>query len=117
MTESTQRKQDWYLAESIACEYLQGRWYYIIERNYTIRWGELDIISSIWDTVVFVEVKLVNHVLDIHDYITPTKLKHLYKTIEYYMREHRHNGDIQLDVIFVRYDQVIQHVKNITGER
>jgi Holliday junction resolvase-like predicted endonuclease len=64
-----------------------------------------------------VEVKLVNHVLDIHDYITPTKLKHLHKTIEFYLREHKHDGDIQMDVIFVRYDEIIQHIKNVTGGR
>lgn len=108
------KKQDWYLAESLACEYLAHHWYVIVERNYTIRWGELDIITKHWTTLIFVEVKLVNHVYDLHDYITASKLKHLYKTIEFYIREHRHHWDIQLDVIFVRQGQVIDHVKNVT---
>jgi len=53
--------------------------------------------------------------LDLHDYITPAKLKHLHRTIEFYLREHRHDGDIQLDVIFVRYGEIIDHVKNVSG--
>ena len=114
---SNQKKQDWYLAESLACEYLQNQWYMIIERNYTIRWWELDIIVKKWNLLTFIEVKLVNHILDIHDYITPTKLKHLYKTIELYLREHKNDGDTQLDVVFVRYGEVIQHIKNVTGWR
>lgn len=114
---SNQKKQDWYVAESVACEYLISKGYTVIERNYTMRGGELDIIAINWPILTFVEVKLVNHVLDIHDYITPAKLKHLHKTIEFYLREHRHDGEIQLDVIFVRYDQVIQHVTNVTWGR
>ena len=112
---SNQKKQDWYLAESLVCKYIIDQWFIIIERNYTIRWWELDIIVRNWDLLIFIEVKLVNYVLDLHDYITPIKLKHLNKTIEYYLREHKYDGDIQLDIIFVRHDQVIQHVKNITG--
>jgi len=103
------------MAESLACEYLINQWYSIIEQNYTIRWWELDIVVRKWQILTFVEVKLVNHVLDLHDYITPAKLKHLHRTIEFYLREHRHDGDIQLDVIFVRYGEIIDHVKNVSG--
>lgn len=112
---SNQKKLDWYEAELLACSYLSDQWYSVIERNYTIRWWELDIIVKKWEILTFVEVKLVNHVLDLHDYITPIKLKHLHHTIDFYLREHTHDGDIQLDVIFVRYGQIIDHIKNVSG--
>ena len=57
----------------------------------------------------------MNHVIHIHDYITPAKLKHLHKTIEYYTREHNYKIQYQLDVIFVRQGRVIEHIHNITA--
>lgn len=43
--------------ESIACDYLITQGYHIIQRNYSCKVGELDIIASDCDTLVFVEVK------------------------------------------------------------
>lgn len=50
------RKRGQY-GEQIATEFLQGQGYWIEERNYRVRQGEVDIIA--WDgaTLVFVEVK------------------------------------------------------------
>ncbi len=45
------------LGEDIAAEYLQRLGFEILERNYTIRGGEIDIIAKDSDTLVFVEVK------------------------------------------------------------
>lgn len=45
------------LGESIACEYLIEQGYHIIQRNYSCKVGELDIIASERDTLVFAEVK------------------------------------------------------------
>ena len=43
--------------ESIACAELERLGYSIIERNYRIRSGEIDIVAGDAGTVVFVEVK------------------------------------------------------------
>jgi len=112
---SDYKKVSWYEAESRAATYLEEKGYTILERNYTIRGGELDIIAMKGQILTFIEVKLVNHVFDLHDYVTPDKLRHLHKTIECYLREHRHDGDIQLDVIFVRGQLVIDHLTNVSG--
>lgn len=45
------------LGETVACDYLQSIGYEIIERNWRIRQGELDVIARRGDTVVAVEVK------------------------------------------------------------
>ncbi len=45
------------LGEDIAAEYLQSLGYEILERNYTVRGGEIDIIAKDSDALVFVEVK------------------------------------------------------------
>ena len=43
--------------EDSAVEYLQTNGYRIIERNFRVPWGEIDIIAQEGQTIVFVEVK------------------------------------------------------------
>jgi putative endonuclease len=45
------------LGEHIACRYLQKHGYRIVERNYSKKWGEIDIIAEKGGTLTFVEVK------------------------------------------------------------
>ena len=45
-------------AEALAAEFLQARGLTIIERNYRCRGGEIDLIASDGDTLIFVEVRL-----------------------------------------------------------
>ncbi len=46
-----------FLTESMAAQALINKGYEIIERNFSNRFGEIDIIARDKDTVVFVEVK------------------------------------------------------------
>lgn len=43
--------------EALAAEYLQGRGYRILERNYRTRTGEIDLVAKDGAVLVFVEVK------------------------------------------------------------
>jgi len=43
--------------EKLAVGFLKRRGYRIIERNFRTRMGEVDIIATDGDTIVFVEVK------------------------------------------------------------
>lgn len=49
------------LGETVACEYLQRSGFTIIERNYSVPAGEIDIICSLDATIHFVEVKSVSY--------------------------------------------------------
>ena|SRR5690348_3094815 len=44
-------------AEGLACKYLKSLGYKILERNYQIRGGEIDIVARDKNVLVFVEVK------------------------------------------------------------
>ena len=44
--------------EAMAAEYLTGRGYHVLERNFRCRGGEIDLIALDGGTLVFVEVKL-----------------------------------------------------------
>ena len=45
------------VGEDLACAELANRGYVILERRYRTRYGEIDIIARVGDTIVFVEVK------------------------------------------------------------
>lgn len=44
-------------AEDLACDWLAGRGYRVVERNYKTRTGEVDIVAMDDDVLCFVEVK------------------------------------------------------------
>jgi putative endonuclease len=44
-------------AEARAAEYLQRKGYRVVDRNWTCRGGEIDLVCSDGDTLVFVEVR------------------------------------------------------------
>ncbi|MCM3625966.1 YraN family protein [Paenibacillus glycanilyticus] len=51
------RRQTGLAGEAAACQYLENEGYVIIERNWRCRAGEIDIIASLDNTLVFVEVR------------------------------------------------------------
>ena len=56
--------------EEIAVKFLRERGYQILEQNNSTKWGELDIIASKNDILIFVEVKLKTT----EDYGTPEEM-------------------------------------------
>lgn len=43
--------------ESVAAQYLENLGYRIVERNFRLRTGEIDLIARFGDTIIFIEVK------------------------------------------------------------
>ena len=72
--------------ESIACAELERLGYRIIERNYRIRNGEIDIVADDAGTVVFVEVKTKSSgdYGDPVEEVTPQKQQQIISMGEYY---------------------------------
>lgn len=50
-------KQVGFIAESLATEELKNKGFQILERNFSNKWGEIDIIAQKSGTIIFVEVK------------------------------------------------------------
>lgn len=106
--------------ETLACNYLKKQGYKIIERNFRIRGGEIDIIAQDQDYLVFVEVKTrysYDYGLPIES-ITPWKIKFLLKTAKFYLQKINY-GDkpYRLDFVavdFTGYKPTIELLKNIT---
>lgn len=105
--------------EDIAEQYLLESKYEIIERNFSCRQGELDIIAKDKSELVFIEVKTRtnNKYGNPIDAITYYKQRHIIKSIEYYLFKHKlENIPMRIDVIEV-YEKAenkyyINHIKN-----
>lgn len=91
--------------EDLACEYLRKQGYEILERNYRIRGGEVDIVAKDGEYLVFVEVKSRWS----HEYglpsesMTPWKIKALLKTAQFYLLKAKW-GDKPYRLDFVSID-------------
>lgn len=89
------------IGEDKAVSYLLSKNYRIIERNYRIRTGEIDIIAMQGEIIVFVEVKRLAHGnLEIlaHE-LNLIKQKKIIKTSKSYLQKYR-----QYNNKFIRYD-------------
>ena len=86
------------LGEGIACKYLSKRGYGIVERNFTLPVGEIDIIALKEGVIHFIEVKSINvprvtsnrsnieqNLIRPEENMHPKKLERLYRTIMSYM--------------------------------
>lgn len=116
------------IGEKIAEKYLKGEGYAIIEKNYLKKWGEIDIVAKINETLVFCEVKTrekkhVEHYLA-EASVNRLKIKKLQKICETYLLEKRYSIDQkwQIDVIAVAIDEeikkaCIKHFKNAIWEK
>jgi putative endonuclease len=103
--------------EDIACEYLSKNGYEIIERNkYFSKLCEIDIISKIKDTIVFVEVKTrkTNAFGTPFESIGKTKYNNIKTGVLSYISEHKIKN-YRIDAIGITiYPKLkIEHIKNI----
>ena len=110
------------LGENEAAKYLSSKGYTILERNYSKRYGEIDIVAVKNKTLVFVEVKTrtSSQFGSPLEAITPWKLKSVVRTAEYYKLTHQNLPDLmRIDAVSVQLDgnkvESIEHIENISG--
>ena len=113
--------------EDIAANYLTNQGYYIYERNFRCKLGEIDIIaidSIDKNDLVFIEVKTRNQELfgTPADSIDYKKINHIYKVAEYFLMINRlEHAFVRIDVIEI-YEKPnnkiqINHIKNAIIEK
>lgn len=88
--------------EDLACYFLQKHGYKIIERNFRIRGGEIDIIATDGNVLVYIEVKTrSSHQFGLpEESVTPAKIRFLERAAKFY-RNARKNLPAQerIDVV------------------
>lgn len=99
------------IGENIAVKFLMKHNFSILDRNYTKKWGEIDIVAEKSNKIYFIEVKsvvretLTNSDLDQYkpeDNMHPWKLKRLARTIQtYLLSKNLDEKDWQVDLLVV----------------
>lgn len=95
-------------AESLACAYLRQKDFQILERNFTIFGGEIDIIAQKDDLLVFVEVKArYTHEFGLpEEAITERKINFLRRTVHVYLSQRQlHHLRCRVDLVAIDFTQ------------
>ncbi|MDP3996145.1 MAG: YraN family protein [bacterium] len=108
------------LGEDIACKFMTGEGFRVLDRNYSRKWGELDIVAVKRGKLHFVEVKTVSRDLESleiarkkgivdgykpEDNIHAWKVKRLRRVIQTYLANQKNDPDWQFDVVTVMVDE------------
>lgn len=107
------------LGEQLACEFLVKKGYSIIERNYRIRGGEIDIIAMDAKDIVFIEVKLRKSSTFGYpeEAVGSVKLRRIAKAIKSYLHAKREKYSyIRFDIIALEYhnnNSTIRHIEDV----
>ena len=107
--------------EEIAAKFLKAKGFKIIETNFRIRGGEIDIIAVEDQTLVYVEVKTrtTNQFGSPEEAVTPNKIKFLKRSAKFYRNARKNLPDLErIDVISIDFSKsktaLVKHIKNIT---
>jgi len=111
------------IGENAAATFLTKKGYQIISRNFYVRGGELDLVATYQDTLVFIEVKTRSG-SDFgtpEEAVTPWKIKALLRAGQYFALKHPGlPAAFRLDLITVNLDSAnqvtrLEHLENIAG--
>lgn len=108
-------KTKWYKGEWVALDWYIQRWYCFLDKNFTIRGGEIDLIVENESFIVFIEVKVVDSIEEWSGYLSARKLQAIERSIEEYCYRKWIEKEIRLDLVFVKNQQVIEVFENISN--
>lgn len=105
--------------ENKVCKYLEKKGYKILDKNFSCKIGEIDIIALEKEQIIFIEVKTrtnCNYGLP-SEAVNKKKIKNIYRTAEFYMATRNlYCIDTRIDVIEVYYDNgkpKINHIEQV----
>lgn len=106
------------LGEELAVKFLRKKGYRIIERNFTCKRGEIDIIASEGECLVFVEVKTRTDTIygEPFDKVDKRKQRHLRQLADIYLQRHHlpiPETSIRFDIISIVLNMENRQPKNI----
>ena len=109
--------------EEQAADYLQQKRYRIVARNFSCRFGEIDVIAENRTYLAFVEVKLRKNAAfaQAREYVTGSKRQKLIATAQLWLIRHPTDKQPRFDVIEIYAphgaagDIQINHIENAFG--
>lgn len=104
------KKAKGYHGEQLAIDHFLEEGFSLVEQNYTIVGGELDVIMKNDQTRLFVEVKVVDSITSLGDFIGKRKISSLQKTIFHFLNEQSASTlEVELAVVFIHH-HAIYHI-------
>ncbi|WP_457796997.1 YraN family protein [Methylocystis sp. S23] len=101
-------------AETVATLWLRARLYTILDRNYRIKGGEIDIVARRGRTVLFIEVKARGDIEEAAIAITPQKQRRVSHAANRWVATHpwAMNCTLRADAIFIAPGRLPRHLEN-----
>ena len=101
------------LGERQAEKFLKKLGYKIIDRNFSSRFGEIDLIAQDNNYLVFIEVKKRKNTSHGNgaEFVDVAKQRKIIKTANMYIQFNQIDSDIRFDVIEIN-NNTINHIKN-----
>lgn len=103
--------------EQMAVDFLLGKGYNIIARNYRFDKAEVDIIARQQDILAIIEVKARSTADfgDPQDFVKPKQIKNLVKAVDEYVTVNNLDVEVRFDIIAItkkEKDYSIEHLEN-----
>lgn len=101
-------------AETIATLWLRARLYTILDRNYRIKDGEIDIVARRGRTIAFVEVKARGDLEEAFIAITPQKRRRISRAVNRWVATHPFamNYTLRADAVFIAPGRLPRHLED-----
>lgn len=102
-------------SENFALFFLLLKGYYPLERRFSSREGEIDLIVIKGKTLIFVEVKARQNLSDAFEAISEEKKKRLLSVTHYWLSKNIWSSDytLRMDAVFIAPWHIPQHIRNI----
>lgn len=104
-------------AEELATAFFTEKGYFVLERNYRVRCGEIDLILEDRSQLIFVEVKSrTSKKFGLpQESVTYSKQRQIIRVAEWYIKEKGYEGrDVRFDVLAIRFPgmggPIIEHI-------
>jgi putative endonuclease len=102
-------------AETLAALWLRAHWFRILDRNYRVQGGEIDIVAQRGQLIVFVEVKARADFETAALAITPGKQRRIRRAVHHWLGRHpRATGcALRADAILVAPGKLPRRIEGI----
>ena len=102
-------------AETLATLWLRAQWFRILDRNYRVQGGEIDIVAQRGHLIVFVEVKARADLETAVLAITPQKQRRIQRAVHHWLARHpRSTGcALRADAILIAPGQLPRRIAGV----
>ncbi len=102
-------------AEDLAAKHFKVLDFFLIAKRYKTKYGEIDLIVSKNNQLIFVEVKARSKKIVLENIITRKQIERNYSAAEFFLSEFPEYStyDCRFDLLILYQNRIVQHIFNI----